>query len=183
YLAALKPLAAGAKRITDKMPLNFLYAGLIHLALPNARIIHARRDPIDTCLSCCSIQSTGRGGGFCYALGELGRLHRADAELMAHWSTVLPSGVMIDVQYEDLVQNPEREARRMLAHCGLDWDERCLDFQATERPVRTASAAQVRQPLYRSSIGRWRPGQEVLRPLLDGLRPVADPSRAQAGRL
>jgi hypothetical protein len=124
YLAALKPLAPGAKRITDKMPVNFLYAGLIHAALPNARIIHARRDPIDTCLSCFSIQFTGGGGEFCYDLGELGRFYRAYAELVAHWSTVLPAGVMIDVQYEELVADLEREARRILEHCGLEWDER-----------------------------------------------------------
>jgi tetratricopeptide (TPR) repeat protein len=183
YLAAVKALAPAAARITDKMPGNFRYAGLIHLALPNARIIHARRDPIDTCLSCFSIQFTAGGSEYSYDLGELGRCYRAYEELMAHWRNVLPSGVMIDVQYEDVVQKPEREVRRMVAHCGLDWDERCLDFQATERPVRTASAAQVRQPLYRSSIGRWRPDEEVLRPLLDGVRPVADPSRALAGRL
>jgi tetratricopeptide (TPR) repeat protein len=183
YLAAVKALAPAVARITDKMPGNFRYTGLIHLALPNARIIHARRDPIDTCMSCFSYQFTAGGGEYSYDLGELGRCYRAYEELMTHWRNVVASGVMIDVQYEDLVQNPEREARRMVVHCGLDWDERCLDFQATQRPVRTASAAQVRQPLYRSSIGRWRPDEAVLRPLLDGLRPIADPSRALAGRL
>jgi hypothetical protein len=183
YLGAVKVLAPAAARITDKMPGNFRYAGLIHLVLPNARIIHSRRDPIDTCPSCFSIQFTAGGSEYSYDLGELGRCYRAYEELMAHWRKVLPSGVMIDVQYEDLVQNPEREARRMVAHCGLDWDKRCLDVQSTERPVRTASAAQVRQPLYRSSIGRWRPGQEILQSLLDGLRPVTDPSPALAGRL
>ena len=174
YLGALKPLAPGARRITDKMPVNFLYAGLIHLALPNARIIHVRRDPIDTCLSCFSIQFTGGGGEFCYDLGELGRFYHAYAELMAHWSTVLPAGVMIDVQYEELVANLERQTRRMLEHCGLEWDERCLAFTETRRPVRTASAAQVRRPIYQSSVGRWRPDPPLLQPLLDGLRPPVD---------
>jgi hypothetical protein len=169
YLAAVRPLAPGAARITDKMPGNFRFAGLIHLALPNARIIHALRDPIDTCLSCFSIQFTGGGSEYSYDLGELGRCYRAYEELMAHWRNVLPSDVMIDVKYEDLVDDPQREARRMVAHCGLEWDERCLAFVDTARPVRTASYAQVRRPIYRSSVRRWRPEPALLKPLLDGL--------------
>jgi hypothetical protein len=94
---------------------------------------------------------------------------------MAHWRHVLPAGVMIDVQYEDLVDNPRREAHRMLAHCGLEWDERCLAFTDTARPVRTASAAQVRRPIYRSSVGRWRPDAALLQPLLDGLNAPNSP--------
>jgi Sulfotransferase family len=109
------------------------------------------------------------GSEYSYELGELGRCHRAYEELMAHWHNVLPADVMIDVQYEDLVDNPEREARRMLAHCGLEWDERCLSFTETARPVRTASAAQVRRPIYRGSVGRWRPYAALLKPLVDGL--------------
>jgi hypothetical protein len=169
YLEAVTPLAPGAVRITDKMPGNFRFAGLIHLALPNARIIHAQRDPIDTCLSCFSIQFTAGGSEYSYELGEPGRCYRAYAALMTHWRNVLPAGVMIDVQYEDLVDNPRREARRMLEHCGVEWDERCLAFTDTARPVRTASAAQVRRPIYRSSVGRWRPDGALLQPLLDGL--------------
>ena len=169
YLEVVTPLAPAAARITDKMPGNFRFAGLIHLALPNARIIHAQRDPIDTCLSCFSIQFTAGGSEYSYDLGELGRCYRAYAALMAHWRNVLPAGVMIDVRYEDLVDNPRHEAQRMLAHCGLEWDERCLSFTGTARPVRTASTAQVRRPIYRSSVGRWRPDAALLQPLLDGL--------------
>ncbi len=168
YAARLAALAPEAARVTDKMPANFLYAGLIHLALPNARIIHLRRDPIDTCLSCFSILF----GGYqphAYDLAELGRYYCAYEKLMAHWRAVLPEGVMLEVRYERLVGDFECQARHVLAHCGLDWDAACLDFHKTERPVHTASASQVRQPLYNSSIGKWRPPDTVLRPLLDAL--------------
>jgi hypothetical protein len=172
YLAAVRdivPAGLAPARVTDKMPGNFAFAGLIHLALPNARIIHARRDPIDTCLSCFSIGFTGGSIHYSYDLGELGRYYRAYAALMAHWRKILPAGVMLDVQYEDVVDDLEGQARRIVAHCGLPWDERCLAFHATDRAVRTASAAQVRRPIYRSSVGRWRPRPELLQPLLDGL--------------
>ncbi len=174
YLARVTVLAPRARRITDKMPANFRFAGLIHLALPEARIIHMRRDPVDTCLSCFSILFGG-DQPFAYDLGELGRYYAAYQRLMQHWRAVLPPGVMLDVQYETLVGDFEAEARRMLAHCGLEWDEACRDFHKTQRPVHTASAVQVRQPLYRSSIGRWRPPEEALRPLLDALA-GADPA-------
>jgi Flp pilus assembly protein TadD len=175
YLEIVAPLAPAAARITDKLPGNFRFAGLIHLVLPNARIIHVQRNPIDTCLSCFSIQFTAGGSEYSYDLGELGRCYHAYAALMAHWRNVLPSGVMIDVQYEELVDNPRREAQRMLAHCGLEWDERCLSFAGTARSVRTASAAQVRRPIYQSSVGRWRPDTALLQPLLDGLKALNSP--------
>ncbi|MGH7030610.1 MAG: sulfotransferase family protein [Stellaceae bacterium] len=168
YLAKVTALAPGATRITDKMPANFRYAGLIHLALPNARIIHLSRDPVDTCLSCFSILFGG-DQPFTYDLGELGRYYRAYQRLMAHWRAVLPAGVMLEVRYEALVGDFEQEARRIVAHCGLRWNAACLDFHNTRRPVHTASSVQVRRPLYRSSVGRWRPAEEVLRPLLDAL--------------
>ena len=156
------------RRITDKMPANFRLVGLIHLALPNARIIHTCRDPVDTCLSCFSIHFTA-DQPFAYDLGELGRYYRAYYSLMEHWRQVLPEGVMLDVHYEDLVGDLEGNARRIVAHCGLEWDDACLAYDKTARPVKTASAAQVRQPIYRSSVGRWRPDADVLKPLLDGL--------------
>jgi hypothetical protein len=106
---------------------------------------------------------------FKYDLAELGRYFRAHDALMAHWRSILPEGVMLEMQYEDLVADFEAQARRLVAHCGLDWDERCLAFHETERPVRTASATQVRQPLYRSSVGNSQPYIKMLRPLLDEL--------------
>jgi tetratricopeptide (TPR) repeat protein len=165
YLAALATAAPGAARITDKMPGNFAYAGLIHLALPNARIIHVRRDPIDTCLSCFSILFAG-GQPQSYDLAEQGRYYRAYATLMQHWRRVLPAGVMLEVQYEDVVADVEQQARRIVAHCGLEWDDACLAFYETRRPVRTASAVQVRQNIHRTSIGRWRHYEAALQPLL-----------------
>jgi tetratricopeptide (TPR) repeat protein len=165
YVRIVQRLAPAAERITDKMPGNFVMVGLIHLAMPNARIIHTRRDLRDTALSCYSILWP-RGMDYSYDLGELGRYCRAYDELMAHWRSVLPAGVMLEVQYEELVGDLEGQARRILAHCGLDWEEACLAFHQTERSVRTASVNQVRQPIYASSIGRWRPLVEHLGPLL-----------------
>jgi Sulfotransferase family len=167
YLAAVRALAPTAERVADKMPWNFHFPGLIHLALPNARIIHACRDPVDTCLSCFSILFEGAGNPFTYDLGELGRFYRAYDSLMAHWRAVLPPGVMIEIQYEEVVDDLEKQARQIIAHCGLDWDDACLAFHKTRRPVRTSSVAQVRQPIYQSSVGRWRPYREQLRPLLE----------------
>jgi tetratricopeptide (TPR) repeat protein len=164
----LRALAPGAERISDKGLGNFVVVGLIHLALPNARILHIRRDPIDTCVSCFS-KWFSSGQQQSYDLAELGRYYRAYEELMEHWRRVLPKGVMLDVRYEDLVEDLEPQARRVISHCGLDWDQRCLDFHKSERPVTTASAAQVRQPIYRSSVGRWRSWKGLLQPMLNAL--------------
>jgi tetratricopeptide (TPR) repeat protein len=170
YLAAIERLAPTASRITDKMPTNFVFAGLIHLALPNATIIHTVRDPVDTCISCFSKLFT-EGNFHTYDLAELGRYYRHHQALMAHWHQVLPPGRILDVAYEDTVADLEGVARRVVAHCGLPWDARCLDFHSTERIVRTASAAQVRRPIYASSVGRRRAYQSMLGPLLAELPP------------
>jgi hypothetical protein len=164
------PDASSYGRITDKYPFNFINVGLIHLALPNARFIHSRRSPVEVCLSIYS--RIFQDVPFGYDLGELGRYYRAYDALMAHWREALPPGVMIEVQYEDLVNDLEGNVRRMLAHCGLDWDERCLAFHQTQRQVNTASASQVRKPLFRTSLERWRPAAELLQPLYDGLGPA-----------
>jgi tetratricopeptide (TPR) repeat protein len=168
YLDSVRAAASGAVLITDKMPGNFRFVGLIHLALPNARIIHVRRDPIDTCLSCFSQLFTG-DQPYCYDLGELGRYYRAYQTLMEHWRRVLPAGVMIEVQYEEVVADVERQARQIVAYCGLEWDNACLAFHKTQRPIRTASVTQVRQPIYRTSVGRWKPYQHLLQPLIKEL--------------
>ncbi|MGH8318341.1 MAG: sulfotransferase [Steroidobacteraceae bacterium] len=170
YLAAVRrDTPRDVARVTDKLPGNFQFAGLIHAALPKARIIHVRRDPIDTCLSLFSILFSGHAQGYSYDLGELGRYYRSYEKVMAHWRSVLPPGVMLDVQYEDVVNDLERQARRMVAHCGLQWDRACLAFHKTERPVRTLSHAQVRQPIYRTAVGRPRPPDQLLQPLLQAL--------------
>ncbi len=168
YLALAGPARPGALRLTDKMPNNFLHAGLIHLALPGARIIHCRRDPVDTCLSCYSKLFT-TGQDFSYDMAELGAYYRCYEALMAHWRAVLPAGRFIEVEYERVVAGLEDEARRLIAFCGLDWDAACLRFHETARPVRSASMNQVRRPIYRSSLGRWMPFRAELRPLLEAL--------------
>ncbi len=168
YLEKLLVRAPGATRIVDKMPANFLYAGLIHVALPDAVIIHATRDPADTCVSCFSVHFT-KGQLHTYDLAELGRYYRHYQALMAHWHSVLPPGRITDVRYEELVDDLEGVARRIVARCGLTWDPRCLDFHRNARPVRTASATQVRRPIYRSSVGRWRRYQNFLGPLFAAL--------------
>lgn len=157
-----------ALRIIDKMPNNFLHAGLLHLALPNAHIIHCRRDPIDTCLSCYSKLFT-TGQEFSYDLAELGEFYRSYAALMAHWRSVLPPERFIEVDYEAIVADLEGEARRLVEFCGLDWDPVCLQFHRAAPPVRTASMSQVRRPLYASSVGRWRAFRDELAPLLQAL--------------
>jgi tetratricopeptide (TPR) repeat protein len=168
YLDRIKARAPAAERIVDKMPSNFIFAGLIHLALPQARIIHIRRDPVDTCFSCFSSLLSGEQPPVC-DLGELGRYYRAYASLIEHWRTVLPEGVMLDVRYEDVVDNLEAQARKMIAHCGLGWEDACLAFHQAKRPVTTASSVQVRQPIYRHALGRWRRYANELRPLLEAL--------------
>ena len=174
YVARLQRLAPDAERVTDKMPANFLYAGLIHLALPHARIIHVLREPRDTCLSCYSKLFTEEQN-FTYNLGELGRYYRKYAELMAHWREVLPDGRMLEVRYEDVIADLEGSARQLTDHCGLDWDPRCIAFHKSQRPVRTASAAQVRRPIYRTSLERWRAYERHLAPLLAELGAPAEP--------
>jgi tetratricopeptide (TPR) repeat protein len=168
YSVRVGALAPQAKRIIDKLPANFRHLGLIHLALPNARIIHMRRDPVDTCFSCYSKLFLS-GLNYTYDLGELGHYYKAYERLMAHWRAVLPQGAMLEVQYETLAENFAEEARRLVEFCGLEWDERCLKFHESKRAVRTLSEFQVRQPLFKSSIGRWRPYEKWLQPLLDAL--------------
>ena len=155
-------------RHTDKMPSNFLHLGAIALMLPNAKIVHVRRDPVDTCLSCFA-NLFAEEQPHVYDLAELGRYYRAYRRLMEHWRSVLPDGMLLELQYEEIVADLEGQARRLLAHAGLAWDASCLAFYRTRRPVRTASAAQVRRPVYSSSIGRHRRYGARLAPLLAAL--------------
>ena len=179
YLAGVRARAPGAARITDKMPSNFQFVGLIHMMLPNARIVHCMRDPLDTCLSCYRTQFV-HGQEFTYDLDELGFYYRHYAQLMEHWRRVLP-GKMLDLAYEDVVADVESSARRLIAFCGLDWDDACLDFHATERPIRTASAAQVRRPIYTSSMERWRRYERHLGPLIEALGSGAPRAASSVG--
>lgn len=168
YAVRLSALAPNAKRIVDKLPANFRHLGLLHLALPKARLIHVARDARDTCFSCYT-QLFASGLNFAYDLGELGRYHKAAEALMVHWHTVLPPDAVYEVQYEHLIADFESEARRLIAFCGLNWNEACLHFYETKRAVRTKSEFQVRRPLYTTAIGRWKRYEAWLGPLLDAL--------------
>ncbi len=165
YVKRLAAYSTTAERVTNKMPSSFFYVGLIHLAMPNARIIHTRRNPIDTCVSCFTKLFTG-AQNFSYDLGELGRYYRMYDELMAHWRRVLPKDAMLEVPYEALVEDFEPWARRIVEFCGLEWNDACLAFHETKRPVRTASASQVRRPVFKSSVGRWLAYKDLLEPLI-----------------
>jgi tetratricopeptide (TPR) repeat protein len=154
YLESVRPLTGPGSRFVDKLPLNFLYCGLIHRALPRAKIIHLRREPMDACFA---IYKTlfKQAYPFSYDLVELGNYYLAYRELMAHWHQVMP-GVILDIEYEVLVSDPEVQTRRLLDYCDLPWEDACLNFHRNAAPSMTASLAQVRQPVYTSSVGRWR---------------------------
>lgn len=173
YIAELTRLAPQAKHVTDKMPGNFMFIGMIHLALPNAKIIHTVRNPVDTCLSCFS-NLFSDALDFTYDLGEIGRYYVLYQHLMTHWRKVLPRGTILDVPYEDVVADLEGQSRRLLDFCGLAWDPRCLAFYEFARPVRTASATQVRQPIYGHSVERWRAYEKWLGPLLRELESTGE---------
>ena len=168
YLTTLRGYSADADRITDKLPLNFLRLGLIAVLLPRARIIHCRRDPRDTCLS-CYFQNFARGILFSYDLVNLGQFCRQYERLMEHWRAVLPVQ-MLEVEYEELITRPDDKTREIVDFCGLEWDPRCLAFHEHKRSIRTASFWQARQPMYASSVGRWRHYEPFLGPLMDALQ-------------
>jgi tetratricopeptide (TPR) repeat protein len=164
YLGLLEQLSAHALRVVDKMPGNFLHLGLIHAALPNARVIHMRRDPIDTCLS-IYFQHFESFHSYATDLEDLAHFASEYLRLMKHWRSTLPAQTILEVPYEGLVDDHEAWSRKMLAFIGLPWDPRCIDFHRTERTVITASKWQVRQKISRSSVGRWRNYDQFVGPL------------------
>jgi hypothetical protein len=147
----------------DKMPNNFRHIGLIHLMLPNAAIIDVRREPMACCFSNFKQLFAG-GQEFTYTLEDLARYYRSYLDLMRHWDAVLP-GRVLRVWYEDVVDDLEGEARRILAFCGLEFEPACLDFYRTRRSVRTASSEQIRQPIFREGLFQWRNYESWLGPL------------------
>ena len=169
YLDRIAPLLEGRTRSADKLPGNFLNIGLIRMAFPNARIVHAVRDPMDTCVSCYS-KLFREWQNFTYDLADLGRYAKDYLGLMAHWKAVLPGGAILDVAYEDVVADLEGQARRLLAYCGLSWNDEVLEFYRTRRPIATASALQVRQPIYATALKRAQPYEAYLGPLRDALK-------------
>jgi tetratricopeptide (TPR) repeat protein len=164
YLGVLRAIAPKAARVTDKMPFNFLWAGLIHLAFPRALIIHCRRSAIDTALS---IHQTHFHPSMPFPTGgaELVTYFRSYQRLMGHWRTVLPVDRFIEVDYEELTRAPEPVIRRIIAACGLPWHDACLRPESNPRAVKTPSKWQTRQPIYRTSVARWRRYEPWLGPL------------------
>jgi hypothetical protein len=151
----------------DKMPNNFAHAGFIHLILPNARIIDARRRPMGCCFSAFK-QHFARGQAFSYDLRDLGRYYSDYIELMSHWDKTMP-GLVHRVIYERLIADPEAEVKRLLAHCGLEFEPGCLRFYENDRAVRTASSEQVRQPIFTDGVDQWRSYEPWLSPLKEAL--------------
>jgi tetratricopeptide (TPR) repeat protein len=167
YLEALRKGREPASRIVDKLPGNFLYLGLIGVLFPNAAIIHAVRHPLDTCLSCYFQNFSNIR--WANELKTIAYAYRKYRETMAHWKRVLPEGMITDVSYERLVEEPEAEGRRMLEACGLPWDNSILEFHAKERSIKTASVWQARQPIYQSSKRRWEHYAPHISELAEGL--------------
>jgi hypothetical protein len=166
YVESTRPRTGHTERFIDKMPLNFFYAPLILRALPNAKIICLRRNALDTCLSNFRqlFATTFSYYNYAYDLLDTGRYYASFHRLAATWREALPRNYL-EVHYEDVVEHTEREARRLLEFCELSWDPRCLAFEANAAPVATASSVQVRQPIYRSALERWRQYERELAPL------------------
>jgi len=163
-------LAPDSRHIVDKMPQNFLNLGYKHLLMPNAKVIHCKRNPIDICLSMFRLKFTDKLH-FSTDLESLGKYYVAYSQLMDHWKDVFGDKIL-EVQYEDTVDDLETQARRIIDFVGVEWDDACLDFHKTKRSVNTASVNQVRQPIYKTSVGRHERYGDLLKPLLDALEPV-----------
>jgi hypothetical protein len=164
YLRILESHSASAARVVDKAPVNSDFLGLIYSVFPNARVIYMQRDPIDTCLS-CYFQQFLTGLNFTFDLSDIAHYYREHQRIIAHWRAVLPPGFILDIPYEELVVDQEAWSRKMLEFIGLEWDARCLEFHTNERAVVTASAWQVRQKIYKSSVTRWRNYKKFIGPL------------------
>ena len=165
YIEALRKLDSTAMHITDKMPHNFNYIGLIALALPNAKIIHCQRNPIDTCLSCYTTLFSSEHP-YSYSLEALGNHYLLYQKIMAYWQELLPDR-MLNIQYEDVVDDLESQTRNLAKYCGLPWNNAFLDFHHSKQPAKTASLDQVNKPIYNSSVQRWKHYERFLQPLLD----------------
>ena len=172
YLVNLRLYSPTAPRVVDKMPHNFELVGLIAILFPNARIIHCRRDAIDNCVS-CFVSHFGEAHRYTADLDILGQYYREYYRLMRHWQTVLP-GRIFENRYEDLISDQEGQSRRLIDHLGLPWDDACLRFFDKAGSVRTLSRWQVRQPIYTSSVNRWKNYEGKIQPLIDALGDLAD---------
>ncbi len=183
YLKRLKVLGwNGRSRFTDKFLGNYMNVGLLSLLFPRATFLHCVRDPVDTCFACFRTPLGIFGDTvFCHDLRDVGAYYVRYRRMMDHWAKVLP-GRLVEVRLETLVGDFEAQARRLLAACGLPWQDRCLAFHENKREVKTASVSQVRQPINDRSLGRWRSYAEHLGPLMEALGPYA-PRRPAGGAL
>jgi len=170
YIERTRKFRSGRPYFIDKNPNNFVHVGLLHLALPNALIINAMRHPLDSCVGSFK-QLFAKGQAWSYDLSDIGEYYLQYERLMAHWREILP-GRVLDVRYEDVVADLEGQVQRILEYCGLPFEPQCLEFHETERPVKTASSEQVRQPIYRSAVGRWRHYEDRIEPLIEILAPL-----------
>jgi len=170
YLEQLDRVSTSADRVTDKLPFNFMHLGVIALLFPQAKVIHCQRHPLDNCLS-CYFTSFADQIHFANRLDTLGRYYLDYHRLMQHWHDVLPIEIL-DLPYENMVNDTQGQVAKLLDHCGLPWEDACLDFHRTERGVRTPSRWQVRQPIYKGSVQRWRHYAEELEPLRRILAPI-----------
>jgi hypothetical protein len=168
YMTAMPPPQLGRGAITDKRLENVFYLGLGQLCLEGARAVHVRRDPRDTALACFAMLFS-EGQEYSYDFGELARYQQLYERLIAHWREVLPPGRLLEIDYEALVAEPEAQIRCLLDHVGLEWDEACLHPHAARKMVRSASAAQVREPIHGRGVGRWKPFAEHLKPAFEAL--------------
>jgi hypothetical protein len=164
YLSELQALSADAARVVDKMPGNFLYLGLLHAALPNARIIHLERNPLDTCLS-IYFQNFSAAHPYANDLEDLAHYYTEYLRIMGHWRRILPARALLEVSYEELGEDPETCSRRMLEFIGLPWNASCLQIHNSTRPVSTFSKRQVRQSINKASLERWRRYEPFIAPL------------------
>lgn len=165
YLEKVREIESDSPFITDKMPHNFMQVGFIKLALPNARVIHSYRNPIDNAFAIFKQIFGNDGHQYGYDLVELGQYHNKYRELMAHWDAIFPDQIL-ENRYEDMVADLEKQTRTVLDFCGLEWDPNCLNFHEADRAIRTASVTQVRQPIYKGSVEKWRKYEAQLQPLI-----------------
>tara|TARA_B100001123_G_scaffold93199_1_gene107287 strand:- start:3305 stop:5320 length:2016 start_codon:yes stop_codon:yes gene_type:complete len=172
YISETKYLRSNFPFFIDKMPNNFSHLGLIHIILPNAKIIDARRNPLDTCFSCYK-QLFARGQMFTYDINEIARYYINYIELMDHWDKVIPNKIH-RVNYEDVIESQEKETRKLLDYCNLPFEEQCLKFYETKRAVKTASSEQVRQPIYKKGVGLWQNYEDYLDQLKLSLSPLKE---------
>jgi tetratricopeptide (TPR) repeat protein len=172
YVESTRPITGSTPHFIDKAPINYMLAGLIHRALPNARIICLVREPMDACLSLYRqmIPTNNWYYDYIYRLEDTAKAYAVHRKVVAHWREKLPADRFMEIRYEDIVADLEGQTRKLIAFCGLDWDERCLSFHENRSAITTPSAAQVRQPIYASSIGRWKKYGALLDPLRTALR-------------